>query len=139
MTTSNARKKTSAPNPVAHAIVSWLSHSATWSLIIGVVLAVVAVAAPSWAGREDLQEACNQLALLLAGLFGALAAGQKVADGLSNGRTSAFNRHVDLVDRSNSSRDDDNADPGPGDGSGGDDDDDDDGPAGDAVPVGAGA
>lgn len=133
--TSNSRKKTSAPNPVAHAIVSWLSHSATWSLIIGVVLAVVAVAAPSWAGREDLQEACNQLALLLAGLFGALAAGQKVADGLSNGRTSAYNRHVDLVDRDrNPGQDRQDAEP-----EAGDDNDDDDGPAGDAVPVGAGA
>lgn len=135
MTTSNQPKKTTPPNPVAHAIVSWLSHSATWSLIIGVVLAVVAVAAPSWAGREDLQSACNQLALLLAGLFGALAAGQKVADGLSHGRTSAYNRHADLVDRSE--REDVKQGDTVQDPSDDDDDDDDDGPAGDPIPVGA--
>ena len=82
-------------NAAWHGLRSFLSSKATWALLFGVVLSVVAIFAPDWTGRPELQEAFNQLALLLAGGFSALSAAGKIADGLSKGATSASAAYLD--------------------------------------------
>lgn len=79
-------------NPVWHAIIVYLSHSSSWTLIVGVVLGIVAAGAPRWAGLDNLTTVCDNLALLLPVVFGLIAGAQKFADAKSQGETSAYNQ-----------------------------------------------
>ena len=88
-----------APNGALHGLLSWVKHSSNWGLLFGVVLGIVALCFPDWAGREDLREICNQLAILLPGIFAVMGVGQKIADGMSKGKTSAYTRHAELEDK----------------------------------------
>ncbi len=85
-------KKKKLPHPVLYALISWLSHSSSWSLIAGVVLGIVAAIVPRWTGMEAMVKVFDQLAILLPVVFTILAAGQKYADSRTDGRTSAFVR-----------------------------------------------
>jgi hypothetical protein len=88
-----------APNGAVHGLMAFLTHSSNWGLIIGVVLGIVALCVPHWTGMPELTAICDKLAVLLPGIFGAVSVGQKFADGLSKGKTSAFNRHLELKDQ----------------------------------------
>jgi len=94
---------TKVPNPVWHAIVAWLSHSSTWTMIVGVVLGIVAAVAPRWAGLDNLTAVCDQLAILIPAVFAVVAGAQKYADARSQGETSAYNQFVRLREKGKAS------------------------------------
>lgn len=87
------------PNPIVHALVVWLSHSSTWSLIFGVLISFVVILLPTWTGKEHLQDAFTLLGSLLAGFFAVLAGAQKFADGKTGGETSAYLNYLKLVEK----------------------------------------